>query len=141
VVVAEKQSLGAMVSGVTEDLSTLLRGEIELAKTELRDSAQTAARGGGMLAAAGVVAFLTVVFLLVTIAYVLVQLGLPVWAGFGIVTLALAIVATVLGLLGRKQLEQVKGLERTPASIEKTKAMLTGKPLPEPALPDLPQPS
>ena len=127
---AEKQSLGTMISGVTEDLSTLIRGEIELVKTEARQSMQVVSRGGGMLAAAGVTAFLAVVFLLLTLAWVLVQLGLPTWAGFGIVTLLLIIVATILGLVGKKQLEQVKGLERSQASIEETKALLSRTPLP-----------
>jgi CHASE3 domain sensor protein len=127
--VSEQQSLGTMVKGLTEDLSTLVRGEIELVKTELRDSAKTAASGGGMLAAAGVTAFLGVVFLLLTLAWVLVQLGLPIWAGFGIVTLLLIIVAAILFVLGRKQLEAVKGPERSQASLEKTKAVLSRKPV------------
>lgn len=124
----EQQSLGAMVKGVTEDISTLVRGEIELAKTELQNTAKTAANGGGLIAGAVVVAFLGVVFLLLTLAWVLVELGLPIWAGFGIVTLLLIIIAVVLGLLGKKRLESVKGLERTPVSIEKTKAVLSRKP-------------
>ncbi len=123
----EKQSLGSLVSGVTEDLSTLVRGEIELVKTELRDSARTAGRGGGLLAVAGVTAFLAVIFLLLTLAWVLVQLGLPTWAGFGIVTLLLLIVTGVVGFLGKKQLEEVKGAERSKASIEKTRAVLARK--------------
>ena len=130
---AEKQSLGTMISGVTEDLSTLIRGEIELVKTEARQSMQVVSRGGGMLAAAGVTAFLAVVFLLLTLAWVLVQLGLPTWAGFGIVTLLLIIVAAILFVVGRKRLESVKPPERSPASIEKTKAVLSRKPLPEPS--------
>jgi len=133
--VSEQQSLGAMVKGVTEDISTLVRGEIELAKTELRDSAKTAANGGALLAVAGVTAFLGVIFLLLTLAWVLVQLGLPVWAGFGIVTLLLIIVAAVLFVVGRKRLETVKGPERLPASIERTKAVLSRKPLPDVASP------
>jgi hypothetical protein len=36
----------------------------------------------------------------------------------------------ILGLVGRKQLERIKGLEASPASIEKTKAVLTRKPIP-----------
>ena len=48
----------------------------------------------------------------------------------GIVTLLLIITAVILGLVGRKQLERVKGLEASPASIEKTKAVLSRKPIP-----------
>ena len=134
---SEQQSLGAMVKGVTEDISTLVRGEIELAKTEIRDTAKTAASGGGLLAVAGVTAFLGVIFLLLTLAWVLVQLGLPTWAGFGIVTLLLIIVAVILGLVGKKQLDTVKGPERSQASIEKTKAVLARKPAPDLTAPDL----
>ena len=135
---SEQQSLGAMVKGVTEDISTLVRGEIELAKTELASTAKTAANGGGLLAAAGVMAFLGLVFLLLTLAWVLVQLGLPTWAGFGIVTLLLIIVAVILGLVGKKRLDTIKGPERSQASIEKTKAVLSRKPAVDPA--DLPTP-
>jgi ABC-type multidrug transport system fused ATPase/permease subunit len=131
-VVSEKQTLGSLVSGVTEDLSALVRGELELAKTELRDSAKTAGQGSGLLVGAGVTAFLGVIFLLLTAAWVLVQLGLPTWAGFGIVTLVLIIVAVILGLVGKKQLENIKGLERSQASMEKSKALLARK------SPDLP---
>jgi hypothetical protein len=135
--VSEQQSLGAMVKGVTEDISTLVRGEIELAKTEFRDTAKTAANGGGLLAVAGVTAFLGVIFLLLTLAWVLVQLGLPTWAGFGIVTLLLIIVAVILGLVGKKRLDTVKGPERSQASIEKTKAVLARKPAADLTAPDL----
>ena len=135
---ADKQSLGTMISGVTEDLSTLIRGEIELAKTEVRESVQVAGRGGAMLVGAAVTAFLALIFLLLTLAWVLVQLGLPTWAGFGIVTLLLIIVAAILGLVGKKQLEQVKGLERSQASIEETKALLSRTPVPVTDGPDGP---
>jgi hypothetical protein len=131
--VAEKQSLGTLVSGITQDLSTLVRGEIELAKTEMRETAQTAARGGGLLAVAGVLAFLGFVFLLVTIAWVI-SLWLPVWAGFGIVTLLLVIIAVILGVVGKKHLDEVQGLTRSQASIEKTKAALSRKPAVETAV-------
>jgi hypothetical protein len=125
--VADKQSLGTIVSGITQDFSTLVRGEIELVKTEMRETAQTAARGGGLLAVAGVLAFLGFVFLLVTLAYVI-SIWLPVWAGFGIVTLLLIIVAVILGVVGKKRLDEVQGIPRSQASIEKTKAALARKP-------------
>ena len=60
----EQQSLGAWCRASPRTSPPSLRGEIELAKTELRETAQTAASGGGMLVAAGVIAFLGVIFLL-----------------------------------------------------------------------------
>ena len=64
------------------------------------------------------------IFLLVTLAYVLVALGLPVWAGFGIVTLVLFIAAAILGLLGKKESAKIKGPDRTIAQIEQTASTL-----------------
>ncbi len=124
---SDKQSLGTLISGVTEDLSSLVRGEIELVKTELRDSARTAGKGSGMILGAAAAGFFGLIFLLLTLAWVLVALGLPIWAGFGIVTLLLIIGATILGLLGRRELESVKGAQRSAASIEKSKAVLSRK--------------
>ena len=129
---SEKQSLGTMISGVTQDISTLLRGEIELVKAEISQQARTAAQGSGLLVGAAVVAGTAALFLLLTLAWLLDE-WLPTWAAFGIVTLLLIITAVILGLVGRKQLERIKGLEASPASIEKTKAVLTRKPIPDPA--------
>ncbi len=139
----KQQSLGSIVSGITEDLSTLVRGEIELAKTEVREQVQVAGKGGGMLAGAALFGFLALVFLLLTLAWGLVQLGLPYWAGFGIVAVLLLVVTAILGLLGKKRLEEVQakgGLVRTQASIEETKAALARKPaaVPAPASPTVP---
>jgi hypothetical protein len=127
--VSEKQSLGTMISGVTQDISTLLRGEIELVKAEISQQARTAAQGSGLLIGAAVIAGTASLFLLLTFAWLLDE-WLPTWAAFGIVTLVLIITAVILGLVGRKQLERIKGLEASPASIEKTKAVLTRKPIP-----------
>ena len=126
---SDKQSLGTLVSGVTEDLSALVRGEIELVKAELRENAKAAGSGSGLLIGALVVAFLALVFLLLTAAWGLVQAGLQTWAAFGIVTLFLIVVAVVLGLVGRNQLEKIKGPERSQASLEKTKAVLSRQPI------------
>ncbi len=124
---SEKHSLGSMVSDLSADLSSLVRGQIELAKTELKDSARNAASGGGLLAAALVLAGTGALFLLLTLAWLLDE-WLPTWAAFGIVTLLLLVVAVVLALVGRTKLETMKGLPVTTASIEKTKAALARKP-------------
>lgn len=117
-------SVYELVGSVSRDISKLLSAHIELAKAELRESATSAAAAGAMFIVAGVFSFLGFVFLLVTLAYVLVQLGLPVWAGFGIVTLLLYIVAVVLALIGRSQAKKIKSPEQTVEQIEETKTAL-----------------
>ena len=82
---SEKQSLGTMISGVTQDISTLLRGEIELVKAEISQQARTVASGSGLLVGAAVVAGTGALFLLLTLAWLLDE-WLPTWAAFGIVT-------------------------------------------------------
>ena len=87
-------------------------------------SGRAAGKSGIFIVGALSMAAMGGVFLLVTLAYVLVALGLPVWAGFGIVTLVLFLVAAVLGLLGKKASPKTKGPDRTIAQIEQTKAAL-----------------
>lgn len=118
-------TIAELVKSASADVSTLVTDQIELTKAEVKASAQKAGNAFGLLAGAAFVGVLFLVFLLVTLAYVLVALGLPVWAGFGIVTLLLLIIAAVLGLLGKKHASQVKGPERAMAQIEATKSAFT----------------
>jgi hypothetical protein len=118
-----EQSIAQLVSSATADMKTLVTDQIELTKVEMQASAKTAGKSMGLLAAAAFVGVLFIVFLLVTIAYVL-DVWLPVWAGFGIVALVLAIVAAVLGIVGKKRLETVKGPEQSMAQLEATKKTL-----------------
>ncbi len=117
-----------ILASVVADLQRLIKAQIELAKVELAGSARAAAKTGGLLTGALVIGGTGGLFLLVTIAYALVALGLPVWAGFGIVTLVLFIVTAVLLLLGRNAAKGIHGPEQTIAEIEKTKAMFSGTP-------------
>lgn len=119
-------SLKALIASAVADLQRLIKAQVALAKIELQESGRAAAKTSVFLIGALTMAGTGGLFLLVTLAYVLVALGLPVWAGFGIVTLLLFIVAMVFGLLGRKSAQAITGPERTIAEIEKTKAMLTG---------------
>jgi hypothetical protein len=105
-------SMGTLVAGIQQDITTLVRGEIELAKAELRESAKRAGAGAGMLGAAAFLVLLAVVLISIALGYGLVALGLhPAWA-FLIVAGFYLIVAAVLGLLGRNQLQGIKGPER-----------------------------
>lgn len=121
----DQTSISTLMSSAVSDISTLVSDQIELTKTEIRSSAQTAGRAFGLLGAAAFIGLLFVIFLLVTIAYALVGLGLPTWAGFGIVSLVLLILAAVLGLVGYKKMNRVQGPKAAIAEIEATKMAFT----------------
>ena len=84
-------SIKALVAAAVADLQRLVKAQIALAKLELQQTGRAAGKTGIFLVSALSMAAMGGIFLLVTLAYVLVALGLPVWAGFGIVTLVLFI--------------------------------------------------
>jgi len=105
-------SIGRLVAGIQQDLTILVRGEIELAKAELRQSVAQGGLGGGLIGAAAFLVLLAVVLGSIALAYGLVALGLhPGWA-FLIVAGFYLLLAGALGLLGRNRLGQVRGPER-----------------------------
>lgn len=113
-------SIGALFSQATRDLSELLRAEVDLAKTELKDEAKTAAKGGAMFGAAGFLGLLAVILLSIALAYALITLGVWTWLAFVIVALLYLLVAAVLILIGRRTVNQVGPPERTIRSVRKT---------------------
>ena len=105
-------SIGQLVAGIQKDLTALVRGEIELAKAELQQSAARAGLGGALFAAAAFLILLAVVLGSVALAYALVALGLhPGWA-FLIVAGFYLLLAAILMLVGRNRFNQVRGPER-----------------------------
>jgi hypothetical protein len=124
----ESRSIGALVSSITEDLSTLVRGEIALAKAEMAQSAKNAARGAAMFAVAGVLGFLGLIFLLVALAYGLVEAGLDVWAGFLIVALLLVVIGGILVAVGAAAVKKAKGPVRAKEQSEATRRFLSTVP-------------
>jgi len=104
---ASKSSVGELVGEVLSDLSTLMRKELELAKAEVRQEATKAGKGVGMLGAAGVAGWFTLMFLSLTLVWGLNALDVPLWVSALIVTALWAIGAGVLALQGRNKLKQV----------------------------------
>ncbi|MDQ1053924.1 hypothetical protein QE394_001852 [Arthrobacter sp. SORGH_AS 212] len=109
---AETASLGDLLGDVTRDLSTLMRQEVDLAKAELKQSATRAGKGGGMLAGAGVAGHFVLLFLSLALMFGLGALMPLGWAAV-IVAVIWAIAAAVLASIGRKNLEEIKGLPQT----------------------------
>jgi uncharacterized membrane protein YqjE len=113
IAVADEPSVGALVQSAMADVSTLIRGEIELAKAEIGRSAKKAGISVGLFAAAGVLAAFAGIYLFVTIAEALTALGLPRWVSYGIVTVFLLILAGLAALIGMRLLKKIEKPERT----------------------------
>ncbi|HXH91563.1 MAG TPA: phage holin family protein [Thermoanaerobaculia bacterium] len=121
------RSLGTIIKELTEDITTLFRGEIALLKLEVKDTVAKLGGGIGLFAGAVFVALFGLAFLFVTIMLVLVRLGVPAWLSALIVTVVLFATATVLGLMGKKKFAAVefvpsKSIESIKADVESIKS-------------------
>jgi len=121
-------SLLHLVTQVVDNAKRLGQAQVALVKAELAaDGAAIARTSVFGLVAIGSVA-LAGVFLLVTLAYVFVQLGLPTWAGFGLVTLLLFITAGATGALAYRKAQAIKGPQRAIAEFARTQQVLGAGP-------------
>ena len=112
------RSLGEIISGITTDLSTLMQQEVALAKAEATQSAKRAGKGAGMLGGAGFAGYFVLLFLSISLWW---ALGVHIGQGWSalIVAVLWAIVAAVLVARGRKELAEMRGLDRTTETLGK----------------------
>ncbi len=123
----QERTLGQLVAQVTQDISLIIRKEIELAKAEVTGSLKYVAKGVPMFVLAGVLSLYGLGLLFTAAAWGLHAAGLPEWAGFLIVAVLIFVVAVILALVGRKALQQANPRpERAIAGVEATIATLKG---------------
>ncbi|OLT18335.1 hypothetical protein BJF80_15640 [Serinicoccus sp. CUA-874] len=103
-----KRSLGELVSDVSLDVSQIMRGELELAKAEIKQDVSHAGKGVGMFAGAGVLGLYGLGLLFLGLAGVI-AIWLPWWAGLLIMAGGLFLVAGILALIGNSQRKKVHG--------------------------------
>lgn len=92
---AENENIAAALTEVSERMSVLVREEIELAKVEVTTKVSSLGRGAAAVAVGAVFGVFAVIFLLLTIAWVidaiLVSGAGDIWVGFAIVLAVLAL--------------------------------------------------
>jgi hypothetical protein len=108
------------VSDASTHLSTIIRGEIELAKLELRSSVKNAGTGVGFFVAAGVLLLFSLVYGFQALAEGIAALGVWRWLAFLIVFLFQVLVAGLFGFLGVKKVRRVRAPERTLRTTKET---------------------
>lgn len=119
------RSLGDLISEVTEDLSTLMRQELELAKAELQQSAARAGKGAGMLGGAAVAGYFVLLFASIALWW---AIGAATGLGWSAVIVAViwGITGAVLAAAGRKSLRSVRGLPKTADTVKRIPDALKG---------------
>lgn len=108
------QSVGELLRQLSEETSTLVRQEVQLAKAELSQKASLAGKGAGLLAGAAVMG-LGVFGAFTAFLIAVIALAVPVWVAALIVTVLYAAVAAALALAGRAALRKA-----TPLAPEQT---------------------
>jgi uncharacterized membrane protein YqjE len=107
----DNQSIGQLLNEATQDISELVRQEMQLAKVELRDEVSKASKAGVKLGAGSVLGYLALLLASFAIVWGLAEV-LSVGWGFLIVAVVYAIIAAVLFVTGRKQLRQISPIPR-----------------------------
>ncbi|MGR4877881.1 phage holin family protein [Streptomyces sp. LARHCF249] len=98
-----EESVGDLVSRASQQISELVREEMQLARAEMTQKGKRFGMGGGLFGGAGLVGFLAAQALVGAVIAVLALL-LPVWASALIIAALLAAVAAVMAAVGKKQI-------------------------------------
>jgi tetrahydromethanopterin S-methyltransferase subunit C len=94
-----------LVHDLSEQVSRLVRDELRLAKLELVRKGRSAGLGAGVMGAAAVLALFGG-GVLVTAIVLLLALAMPAWLAALIVAVVLFAAAAVLGMAGKKKVQQ-----------------------------------
>jgi hypothetical protein len=117
-------TLGKLVADASRDISALVRGEIALAKSELKVSVKAGGLGLGMFAGAAFLGLLAIIMLSVAIAYFIHMTGLDLAWCFLLVFLLYVLIAGLLAFIGIRKVKQVKAPERAIYQAQETKNIL-----------------
>jgi uncharacterized membrane protein YqjE len=103
----DDQTLGQLVNQISENASTLIREEIELAKAEVEQKVKRLAMGGVVAGVAGFFVLIGLIFVFQTIAWGISDAFFPndIWAGFLITTVLLFLLAALGGFIAYRSFQ------------------------------------
>ncbi|WP_454196522.1 phage holin family protein [Nocardia sp. Marseille-Q1738] len=101
---ANTRSVTELIDDATAQISRLIRDELQLARLEMRQKGKRFGRGAGLTGVAALLAFYGGAAVVAAAVLGLAEL-LPGWAAALIVAGALLTVAAILGLFGKKEVE------------------------------------
>ncbi len=108
----DERSLGQLFGDLSRQLGTLVRQEIDLAKTETTSRVTALGRDAAMIGAGAALGYAALLVGLIGIGFLLAELGLATWLAFVAVAVIVGVVAAVLIQQGRARLEQADPVPR-----------------------------
>jgi uncharacterized membrane protein YqjE len=118
-------SVGSLVKDVSTHVSTLVRAEVELAKTEITAEVKKGVQGSIFFVIAGVVALFSLFwfFFAVSEAFNLIW-PTQRWAGFAVTFVIMLVVAGIAGLIGYLKVRRIRKPERSIEAARETVEVL-----------------
>lgn len=123
--IAEESSIGGLVRDATAHLSTLVRAEVELAKSEVAGEIKKGLKGSVYFIIALTVLLFSMFFLFMALAYALTDVfGWYLGASFGAVFALMLVTTGGFALLGVRKLKKLRAPRRTIDSAKDAVAAL-----------------
>jgi hypothetical protein len=107
---SEKSSIPRMILQAVEDFATIVKGEIEIAKKSLTTSVKKLGLGIGFVISAFILLNVSLLFILIALAYGFIQIGLAGWVSFLLVAAIMVAIAIIFVLLAVRSFSKVRGI-------------------------------
>jgi hypothetical protein len=107
---SEKTSVPRMILQAVEDFATIVKGEVEIAKKSLTTSVKKLGLGIGFVITAFLLLNVSLLFLLIALAYGFIQIGLAGWVSFLLVAAIMIALAVIVLVLAVRSFSNIKGV-------------------------------
>ena len=117
-------SIGQLVAQASRDVSSLVKSEIALAKSEVKISVKAGGLGAALFAVAGFLGLLAVLMFSFGLVYLINLTGLDLAWCFLLVFLLYLLLAAVVGFVGFRSVKKVRAPQRAIHQAQETKDTL-----------------
>lgn len=107
---SEKNSVFRMILQSFGDIATIVKGEIDIAKKSLTTSVKKLGLGVGFVITAFLLFNVSLLFLLIALAYGFIQIGLPGWVSFLLVAAIMIGLSVIFVLLALSAFRKIRGV-------------------------------
>ncbi|PWD51761.1 hypothetical protein C8046_15010 [Serinibacter arcticus] len=108
-------TLGELIASLTQQLTELVKGEVELLKAQVAEKGKSMGMGIGLFVGAGLFAFFALGVLISAAVLGLANVVAP-WLAAVIVGVALLLLAGLLAFVGKKSLDKAKEVKPDPVT-------------------------